>query len=71
MGRCKSGLTEIIPFVCTLTLQDQYPVSSHPELPQGTMSRQEVGEAGMGIGGWEVGRWEVEVRGLGGAGREV
>ena len=71
MGRCKFGLTEIIPFVCTLTIEDQYPVPSHSEFPQSTMSGQEVGEAGLGFGRWEVGRWEVEVRGSVGAGREV
>ena len=31
----ESGLTEIIPFICTSALWDQYSVFAHPEFPQG------------------------------------
>ena len=31
----ESRLTEIIPLMCTLTIQGQYPVFLHPESPQG------------------------------------
>ena len=31
----KSGLIVIVPLICTLTIQGQYPVLSHPESPQG------------------------------------
>ena len=31
----KSGLTVILPLICTLTIQGQYPVLSPPESPQG------------------------------------
>ena len=37
MGRCKkSELTELIPLICTLPIQGQYPVLLHPESPQGS-----------------------------------
>ena len=32
----ESGLTEIIPLMCTLAIYGQYLVLSHPESPQGT-----------------------------------
>ena len=32
----EAGLLEIIPSLCTSVLWDQYPVLSHPGLPQGT-----------------------------------
>ena len=31
----ESGLIEIIPLLCTLTIQGQYPVFLHPESPEG------------------------------------
>lgn len=31
----ESGLTEIIPLICTSALWGQYPVLSHPDSPQG------------------------------------
>ena len=31
----ESGFTEIIPLICTLSIEGQYPVLSHPECPQG------------------------------------
>ena len=31
----EAALTEIIPLICTLTLQRDYPLLSHPESPQG------------------------------------
>ena len=31
----ESGLTEIIPLICTFTIQGQYPVFLHPEIPSG------------------------------------
>ena len=31
----ESGLTEIIPLICTPGIWDQCPVFSHPEFPQG------------------------------------
>ena len=38
----ESGLTEIIPLICTAAIWDQYPVFSHPESPQGAPSRAPV-----------------------------
>ena len=35
MGRCKSGLTEISPLLCTTATWVQYPFLSHPEPRQG------------------------------------
>ena len=32
----ESGLTEILPLICTSTIWGQYPVFSHPEFPQGS-----------------------------------
>ena len=29
------GLSKTIPLICTLAIQDQHPVLSHPEFPQG------------------------------------
>ena len=34
----ESGLTEIIPLICTSAIWGQYPVFSHPELPRGASS---------------------------------
>ena len=34
----ESGLTEIIPLICNLTIQGQYPVFIHPESCQGPQS---------------------------------
>ena len=34
----ESGLTEIIPLICTSAIWGQYPVFSHPESPQGALS---------------------------------
>ena len=34
----ESGLTEIIPLICTSTIWGQHPVLSHPESPQGAPS---------------------------------
>ena len=33
----ESGPTEILPLICTLAIQGQYPVLSHPEFPQGSL----------------------------------
>ena len=41
MRKCKSGLIEIIPLVCTLAIWGRYPVLSHPE------SQQNWGEGWM------------------------
>ena len=30
----ESGLTEVIPLMCTLAIWGRYPVFSHPEFPQ-------------------------------------
>ena len=39
MGRCKSlRLNEITPLLCTLTLQDQYPLFLYSKTPQGAQS---------------------------------
>ena len=34
----ESGLLEIIPLICALTLQCQHPAFLHPESPQGAQS---------------------------------
>ena len=34
----ESGLTEIIPLICTSAVWGQYPVLSHPESLQGALS---------------------------------
>ena len=34
-----SGLTEIIPLICTSAIWGLYPVFSHPEFPQGLLSK--------------------------------
>ena len=31
-----SGLTEIIPLICSSAIWGQYPLFSHPEFPQGS-----------------------------------
>ena len=36
----ESGLTEIIPLICTLAVWGQNPVFSHPELPQGAPAQR-------------------------------
>ena len=36
----ESGLTEIIPFICTSALWSQYPVFSHSEFPQGSLAHE-------------------------------
>ena len=41
----ESGLTEIIPLICTLAIWSQYPVFSHPEPPQGAPWRGVVATA--------------------------
>ena len=33
----ESGLTELIPLICTSPVWGQYPVFSHPEFPQGSL----------------------------------
>ena len=38
----ETGLTEIIPLICTLTIWSQYPVFLPPESPQGAQSEAAV-----------------------------
>ena len=46
--RQESGLTDIIPLMCILTLWGQYPAFSHPESPQGApLGATAVGEGLM------------------------
>ena len=37
------GLIEIIPVICTLTIQSQYPAFLHPESPQRTSQVRAAG----------------------------
>ena len=46
----ESGLTDIIPLMCTSALWGQYPVFSHPEFPQGSPREWLQSE-----GGWMAG----------------
>ena len=43
----ESGLTEIIPLICTSAVCGQHPVVSHPESPWGTLMTD----------GWMMGIW--------------
>ena len=46
----ESGLTEIIPLICTSAIWGQYPAFLHPESPQGS----QVGVTAVAEG-WAVG----------------
>ena len=40
----ESGLTEIIPWIFTSVIWGQYPVSWHPEFPQGSPAPSDDGD---------------------------
>ena len=43
----ESGLTEIIPLICILTIQGQYPTFLHPESPRGAQLGMAEVNAGL------------------------
>lgn len=45
----RSGLTEIIPLICILTIQGQYPTFPHPESPWGAQLGMAAVNAGSGV----------------------
>ena len=46
----ESGLIEIIPLICSLTLLGQYPIFLHPESPQGAQLGVAAVAAGLMAG---------------------
>ena len=48
----KSVLTEIIPLMCTLTMQSQGPVFFQPETPQGALLWVVAVSEGLAINNW-------------------
>ena len=46
----ESGLTEIIPSICTLAVWGQHPVLSHPESPLGALFGVAVVSDGFMVG---------------------
>ena len=47
-GRMKeSGLIEIVPLICTLATQGQYPAFLHPESPQGSQLGMDAVAGGL------------------------
>ena len=43
----ESGLIEIIPLICILTIQGQYPTFLHPESPRGAQLGMAAVNAGL------------------------
>ena len=51
----ESGLTEIIPLICTSAIWGQYPVFSHPGFPQGSLAPLGVLQSLMTVTSFDYG----------------